>query len=135
MEISRDLYFKNFAQFVKYKILKFFTSIRKIWSPAAIREIKILEMENEGPFVKYTTLENNHLYGSPQAPFSFPRGHSHIGARSNSDLECKRLPTLILIQPMFIWGIGAQFMTQTELNPCSWLEPVNTAHVYSKLLW
>ena len=52
------------AQFVKYKILKYFTSIRKIWFPAAIHETKILEMENEGPFVKYTTLENNHLYGS-----------------------------------------------------------------------
>ena len=46
---------------MKYKILKYFTCIRKIWSLAAIREIKILEMENEGPFVKYTTLENNHL--------------------------------------------------------------------------
>ena len=52
------------AQFVKYKILKYFISIRKICSPAANREIKILEMENEGPFVKYTTLENNHLYGT-----------------------------------------------------------------------
>ena len=49
------------AQFVKYK---YFTSIRKIWSTAAIREIKILEMETKGPFVKYTALENNHLYGS-----------------------------------------------------------------------
>ena len=49
---------------MKYKILKYFISIREKWSPAAIREIKILEMENEGPFVKYTTLENNHLYGS-----------------------------------------------------------------------
>ena len=50
---------------MKYKILKYFTSIGKIWSPhAAIREIKNLEMENEGLFVKYTTLENNHLYGS-----------------------------------------------------------------------
>ena len=45
------------AQFVKYKILKYFASITKIWSPAAIREIKILEMENEGLFVKYATLE------------------------------------------------------------------------------
>ena len=53
------------AQFVRYKILKYFTSIRKIWSPAAICEIKNLEMVNGGPFVKYTTLENNHLYGSP----------------------------------------------------------------------
>ena len=51
------------AQFVKYKILKCFTSIGKIWSTVAIREIKILEMENESQFVKYTTLENNHLYG------------------------------------------------------------------------
>ena len=51
---------------MKYKILKRFTSIRKIWSPAAIREIKILEVDNEGPFVKYTctALENNHLYGT-----------------------------------------------------------------------
>ena len=48
---------------MKYKILKYFTSIRKMWSPAANREIKILEMENEGPVVKYTTLDNNHLYG------------------------------------------------------------------------
>ena len=31
---------------------------------ASIREIKILEFENEGPFVRYTGLENNHLYGS-----------------------------------------------------------------------
>ena len=45
------------AQFVKYKILKYFTSTRKIWSPAAICEIKILEMESEGTLVKYTTLE------------------------------------------------------------------------------
>ena len=52
------------AQFVKCKVLKYFTSIRKIWSPAAILEIKILEMENESPFVKYTTIENNHLYGT-----------------------------------------------------------------------
>ena len=46
---------------MKYKILKYFISIREKWSPAAIREIKILE---KGPFVKYTTLENNHLYSS-----------------------------------------------------------------------
>ena len=45
---------------MKYNTL---TSIRKIWSPAANCEIKILEMESEGPFVKYTTLENNHLHG------------------------------------------------------------------------
>ena len=43
------------AQFVKYKIfLKYFTSIRKIWSPAAICEIKILEMANIQP-LKITT--------------------------------------------------------------------------------
>ena len=48
------------AQFVKYKILKYFTSIRKIWSTVAIREIKILEIKSESPFMKYTTLENNH---------------------------------------------------------------------------
>ena len=48
---------------MKYKILKCFRSIGKIWSTVAIREIKILEMENESQFVKYTTLENNHLYG------------------------------------------------------------------------
>ena len=36
---------------------------QQIESPAANREI-ILKMENEGPFVKYTTLENNHLYGN-----------------------------------------------------------------------
>ena len=45
------------AQFVKYNLEILH---RNIWSPAAIREIKILEMENEGPFVKF---ENNHLYG------------------------------------------------------------------------
>ena len=45
---------------MKYKILKYFASITKI---SAIREIKILEMKNEVPFMKYTTLENNHLYG------------------------------------------------------------------------
>ena len=33
-----------------------------IWSTVAIREIKILEMVNESQFVKYTSLENNHLY-------------------------------------------------------------------------
>ena len=55
------------AQFVKYKILKYFISIREKWSPAAICEIKILEMESEGPFVKYTTLENNYLYSILQA--------------------------------------------------------------------
>ena len=27
-----------------------------------IREIKICEIENGSPFVKYTTVENNHLY-------------------------------------------------------------------------
>ena len=47
------------TQFVNYK----YTSQKKEWSPAAICEIKILEMENEDPFVKYTTLENSHLYG------------------------------------------------------------------------
>ena len=46
---------------------KYFASITKMWSPASIGEIKILEMENEGPFVKYTTLENNHLYGSTES--------------------------------------------------------------------
>ena len=45
-KFSRDLYFKNFT------------------GTGSIREIKILEFENEGPFVKYTGLENNHLYGS-----------------------------------------------------------------------
>ena len=49
---------------MKYKILKYFASIKKIWAIAAIREIQILEMENESQFVKYTTLENNHLYGT-----------------------------------------------------------------------
>ena len=53
------------APFVKYKILKYFTSInRKIWSMVVIHEIKIREIENESPFVKYTTLENNHLHGT-----------------------------------------------------------------------
>ena len=47
---------------MEYKILKCFASIGKIWSTVAIREIKILEMENESQFVKYTTLENNHLF-------------------------------------------------------------------------
>ena len=46
------------ALFVK---LKYFVSIKKILATAAIRENKI-EMENESQFVKYTTLENNHLH-------------------------------------------------------------------------
>ena len=48
---------------MKYKI---FISIGEMWSTVAIREIKILQMENESQFVKYTSLEsleNNHLYG------------------------------------------------------------------------
>ena len=40
----------------------------KYWSPVAIREIKIHDIENESPFVKYTILENNHIYGSPNRP-------------------------------------------------------------------
>ena len=48
---------------MKYKILlKYFTSIRNICSTLTIREIKVCEIENESPFVKYiyiyTTLEN-----------------------------------------------------------------------------
>ena len=54
----RGLCFKNFAGTGSVCEMKYFTSNRKIWSPAAIREIKILEMENEGPFVEFTTLEN-----------------------------------------------------------------------------
>ena len=46
---------------MKYRILKYTSQVLE---RIAIREIKILEMENEGPFVKCTTLENNHLYGS-----------------------------------------------------------------------
>ena len=37
---------------------------RKIWSTVAIYKIKIPEMENESLFMKYTTLENSHLYQS-----------------------------------------------------------------------
>ena len=37
---------------MKYKILKYFASIVKMWSTVAIHEIKIPEMENESPFVK-----------------------------------------------------------------------------------
>ena len=37
---------------MKYKILKYFTSTRKIWSIVVIREIKIREIENESSFVK-----------------------------------------------------------------------------------
>ena len=36
-----------------YKILKYFTSIRKIWSIVVICEIKIHEIANESPFAKY----------------------------------------------------------------------------------
>ena len=46
---------------MKYKILKCFASIRMIWP--CICEIKIREIKNDTSLVKYTTLENNHLYG------------------------------------------------------------------------
>ena len=35
--------------------------LHSIRSTVTICEIRIREIENEGPFVKYTTLENNHL--------------------------------------------------------------------------
>ena len=41
---------------------------------AAISDIKISEMENESPFTKYTTLENNTVKGK----FSFPKGSKEV---------------------------------------------------------
>ena len=50
----------------------------------AMREIEIPEMENERTFVKYTTLENNHFYGTGlslvRGPF-FPLFSRHKGPR------------------------------------------------------
>ena len=43
---------------MKYKILlKYFTSIRNICSTLTIREIKVCEIENESPFVKYIYIQ------------------------------------------------------------------------------
>ena len=53
---------------MKFKSLKYFTSIRKIWFTVAIREIKIREIENESLFVKYTTLEKIPLIRYPICP-------------------------------------------------------------------
>ena len=65
------------AQLMKYKI---FEVLEKIWTTVAIRE-------NESPFVKYTTLENNYLYNytpCSELAHSACRGHVKSSAIKQS---------------------------------------------------
>ena len=77
---------------MKYKTLKYFASIKKILAIAAIREIRIHEIENGSQFVKYTTLENNHLYGTLKMAILYLR----IG-------EAIQLVTLKLHWATYVW--------------------------------